>query len=76
MLALDGHELTKRYSLDEWPWTWVRMVSYVKTIKNIMQRAAMDEKPEEAMPPRWLWFQHDRVEQWFEERRKARESNG
>lgn len=70
LLVADGHPMSRRYhAVDDWPWTWLRVMSHVKHVKNIYQQVALDKDPKTAMPPKWMWFMYDRVEAWFKERR-------
>ncbi len=59
-------------SLAQWPWTWLRVHSYVKVVRNIHERAGYDDNPKTAIPPRRIWFDDSAVDDWFDSRRKAR----
>lgn len=72
-LAESGAQLHPRFSsVAHWPWTWARVASYVRQVKNIYQRAAMDENPKTAMPPRSKWFDGDWIDDWFKSRSKRK----
>jgi len=72
LLAENGHVVSRDCTtLSEWPWTWFRVLTYIKQVRSVMERAAMDENPEEAWPPRWMWFRDKELDEWFESRRKG-----
>jgi hypothetical protein len=71
-LAEGGQKLGGIESVDQWPWSWVRLLSYIKKVKNVFERVGLDPEPETAMPPKWMFFGHeDELDEWFEERREA-----
>jgi hypothetical protein len=53
-----------------WPWTWVRLIQYVKQVRSVHERAAYAKDPRSALPPRWMWFENTELDKWFDERRK------
>lgn len=65
-----GHRIAGRRDISEWPWHWVRLMLYCRNVKGIHERAGMDEDPKSALPPRWMWWYPDQVDQWFKERRE------
>jgi hypothetical protein len=68
----DGQKLGGFDSVEQWPWTWVRLLSYIKKIKSVYERVAYDPEPETAMPAKWLFFGHDKeLDAWFDDRREA-----
>lgn len=83
-MAAEGHDLSepggKSLPVSEWPWTWLRAISYARKVRSVYERAAMDEEPDEAMPPRWMWFRSKDIDEWFaerrEEQRQKHQSNG
>jgi len=56
----------------DWPWTWLRVAFYVKQVRNVHERAALDADKKTALPPRRLWFESDELDDWFDARREAR----
>jgi len=59
-------------SVASWPWTWLRVAFYTRTVRNIHERAAMDDNPKTAIPPKRMWFDNDEVDAWFKSRRKKK----
>lgn len=55
------------------PWTWARLAGYVQWVRSVAERAAMDENPREAFPPRHILWDPQKVEEWFRARQKGRE---
>jgi hypothetical protein len=76
LLAAEGHGMADSEGhlipASEWPWTWLRAVSYARRIQSIYEMAQMDDEPERALPPRYLWFRPHEVREWFRERREAK----
>ena len=71
-MVQDGQKLGGLDSVDQWPWSWVRLLSFVRKIKNVYERAAMDSEPESAIPAKWMFFGHEKeLGAWFDERREA-----
>jgi len=64
-----GHGLGGIQDISEWPWTWMRLAAYVKTIRNVYQRAEYTDDPETAIPPRWMFWDADALDEWFDERK-------
>jgi hypothetical protein len=72
LLAEGGHSLGGFNSIDQWPWTWARLLSLIHKIKNVWERVALDPEPENAMPAKWMFFGHDKeLDEWFDDRREA-----
>jgi len=73
LMAGNGVPIHPRFSsAAEWPWTWARVSSYVAMLRSMYERAAMDDDPETATPPRYMWFDSDKVNQFFKDRRKSK----
>lgn len=54
----------------EWPWTWVRLMQYIKQVRSVYERTAYAKDPKSALPPRWMWFDSKELDTWFDEHRK------
>jgi hypothetical protein len=53
----------------DWPWSWVRIASYVKVVVSVYQRTFMDKEPDTALPLEYMWFRSKLLDKWFEDRR-------
>jgi hypothetical protein len=71
-LVENGHTPGGMRILEQWPWSWVRLISYVKQVRNVYERVGMDPQPKTATPPRWMFWDSDAADQWFKERRENR----
>ena len=78
LLAESGHQMAdidgNIIPITEWPWFWLRGITYAKIVKSIYERTGMDDEPEEALPPRWMWFHGKKVDEWFKERREDKKN--
>ena len=43
-------------SVADWPWTWLRVMAYVRRVRNVYERVAMDPEPETAIPALWMFW--------------------
>ncbi len=69
-LVENGHGIGGINDVSRWPWTWHRLINYCRHIQNIYERAAYDEDKQSAVPPKWMWWDADALDNWFEERRQ------
>jgi len=65
-----GQRVGKGQPVEEWPWSWLHLVSLVKQVRSVYERAAYDKEPKNAVPPKWMFWDSAALEEWFEERRK------
>ncbi len=70
LLADQGHKLKPFKSIADWPWTWCRMLTLVRRVQGIYERASLDKEPENAVPPRWMFWERKETDKWFEDRQK------
>lgn len=57
-------------NVQELPWYWVRLFVLYKKVRSIHERAAF--YGEEAVPPRWMMFDEQKLEQWWADQDKTR----
>jgi hypothetical protein len=65
-----GHGLGGIVDCDQWPWTWHRLLSHVRTVKGVYERAAYCKDKETAIPRRWMFWEPDELNAWFDERKE------
>lgn len=71
LLVEAGHPIGGIKDVEQWPWTWHRFISYCRTVKSIYERVGMDEDSKTAVPPKWMWWEPDDLDDWFKERQEA-----
>ena len=57
--------------LDEWPWTWFRVMQLVMTLDNVREYASIKKSPN---PPREILLDYDRAKAFIDENAKQDES--
>ena len=48
------------------------LIALVKQVRSVYERAAYDKEPKSAVPPKWMFWDSDALEEWFEDRRKRK----
>jgi hypothetical protein len=67
---LDAGHAMAGTPVQTWPWTWLYLVSLVKQVRSVHERAAYDKDPKTALPPRWMFWDAEALDEWFDMRRK------
>jgi hypothetical protein len=70
-----GQRVGTGQPVEQWPWTWLYLVALVKQARSVYERAAYDKEPKSAVPPKWMFWDNDALEEWFEERRKNKQGH-
>lgn len=47
----------------------MRLWALVKQVRSVYERVGFDDDPKTAVPPRWMFWDNDALDEWFEQRK-------